>query len=304
MHWSASRACAVALACLAVAACGAPDHLDLEPRIELAPDVTGVEVGQTVSFSATYYDTEGMPVPDASFTWASSDESVVTIDSAGAAHGVTAGQAEISAGYSGVEGSALLSVVEDRGDVATITLTPADGTLDPVGVGETVQFSAEARDLDGNLLSPTLEWVSSDAAVSIDADGLATAMGNGSAEITAHAGAISSAATQIVVADGRVGSFVDKAHHTAGTATLLSDAGGTLTLELGGDFTTVAGPDLNVYLSKASGVDGDSLDLGDLKANNGAQTYSVPSGVALDDYDYVVIWCVTFAVDFGEAELQ
>lgn len=66
------------------------------------------------------------------------------------------------------------------------------------------------------------------------------------------------------------------------------------------------GPMLGVYLAKtASGAlnSQNSLKLDNLKSNNGMQTYPVPAGVGLQDYGYVVIYCIPFNVRFGTAGL-
>ena len=37
-----------------------------------------------------------------------------------------------------------------------------------------------------------------------------------------------------------------------------------------------------------------NVDLGELISNSGAQSYPIPAGVAIDDYDYVLIHCLSF----------
>lgn len=101
-----------------------------------------------------------------------------------------------------------------------------------------------------------------------------------------------------------VGTFVDQAHPTDGTATVLGNGTDQRFLRFE-DFATDNGPDLNVYLVNSSTGDvSDYIDLGDLTGNIGDQNYEVPEGVDLDTYDTVVIWCVRFAVSFGEATLS
>ncbi len=38
--------------------------------------------------------------------------------------------------------------------------------------------------------------------------------------------------------------------------------------------------------------------------NSGAMTFQVPAGVEIDDYNYVVLWCITVNGLFGFAELN
>jgi len=101
----------------------------------------------------------------------------------------------------------------------------------------------------------------------------------------------------------RQGSFVSKAHDTSGTATVVRTPDGERFLRLE-QFETSNGPDLNVYLVRsATGDIKDHVDLGDLKGNIGNQNYPVPAGVDLAAYDRVVIWCVRFSANFGQADL-
>jgi hypothetical protein len=95
------------------------------------------------------------------------------------------------------------------------------------------------------------------------------------------------------------GDFVDGAHPTSGTATLVEKADGSRALTLTG-FATDPGPDLRVLLvrdSRGVGVEG-AKDLGALKGNKGDQEYSVPPG---SPEGAVVIWCRAFTVAFGSA---
>jgi hypothetical protein len=48
----------------------------------------------------------------------------------------------------------------------------------------------------------------------------------------------------------------------------------------------------------------DYVSLGKLKANNGNQNYEIPNDVDLSKYNNVLIWCKTFGVLFGNAELS
>ena len=81
-----------------------------------------------------------------------------------------------------------------------VAVTPA--TADLTALGATVRFSAEVRDQNGRVMAgAAVTWSSGDGSVAtVDASGLATAVGNGSATITAAAGSASGAATVTVAA--------------------------------------------------------------------------------------------------------
>lgn len=99
------------------------------------------------------------------------------------------------------------------------------------------------------------------------------------------------------------GTFVDgePGHHSSGRALLLQ-AGSEYVLRFE-DFSVTNGPGLHVYLARGPRVAEGDLDLGSLKASQGASNYPLPGGVNPRAYDYVVIWCVPFSVQFGYARL-
>lgn len=106
------------------------------------------------------------------------------------------------------------------------------------------------------------------------------------------------------------GSFHSVAHETMGTAAVHDLGGAKRVLRLT-DFMTSNGPDVRVTLvAAADASDSDTVkkagfvELGKLKGTEGAQNYDIPSGVDLDRYRAVTIWCARFAVNFGTAPLK
>jgi hypothetical protein len=97
------------------------------------------------------------------------------------------------------------------------------------------------------------------------------------------------------------GNFINGVHPVSGKAAW-HKASNTQTLLLS-NFSSDAGPDLKVYLSKditASSF----ISLGDLKSTTGNQTYNIPNSALTSDYKYVLIWCQRFSVLFGSASIQ
>ena len=80
----------------------------------------------------------------------------------------------------------------------------------------------------------------------------------------------------------------------------LEDGSNVLRLE---NFQSTNGPDLFVYLSTDENAS-EFINLGALKANNGNQNYEIPDDTDLDKYNKVLIWCKSFSVLFGSAELS
>lgn len=102
------------------------------------------------------------------------------------------------------------------------------------------------------------------------------------------------------------GTFASYAHETVGKAEIL-DSGSEKFLQLSG-FKTSNGPDVHVYLIKGTDAqkvtDGNYIDLGVIKGNQGTQNYKLPADFNLSDYGSVNIWCKRFSVAFGGATLN
>jgi hypothetical protein len=113
------------------------------------------------------------------------------------------------------------------------------------------------------------------------------------------------AATTAPGGSSRSGAFTgaDEFHFGSGTAILIESAPGTWTLRFE-DFSVRNGPDLFVYLSPdADGYTADAVELGTLKATDGAFNYDIPAGIDVDEVRSIVIWCKAFAVTFAVAPL-
>lgn len=116
-----------------------------------------------------------------------------------------------------------------------------------------------------------------------------------------------SAAMQPVILEK--GSFHKVAHDARGMATIYQLADGKKVLRFS-DFETSNGPDVHVYLVAANdAADSETvkqagfLSLGPIKGSKGDQNYELPSGVDLNKYRSVTVWCQRFGVNFATAPL-
>ncbi|MEU3014427.1 DM13 domain-containing protein [Nocardia asteroides] len=105
------------------------------------------------------------------------------------------------------------------------------------------------------------------------------------------------------------GTFRSHEHDTSGTAQLQRTPEGTLVLRIT-DLRTSDGPALRVWLTDQPVTDdwhnfddGEHVDLGALKGNEGNQNYELPAGTDPADLTSVSIWCARFHVSFGAATL-
>ncbi len=156
--------------------------------VEVSPaTATLAALGDTTRLTAVFKDIEGSVVPGKLFIWASSDPLVATVDASGLVTAVADGPATITATSDGIQGSAALTIQQA---VSTIEVSPASAAL--TSLGSTVQFSAVAKDANGNAMTGlTLTWISSNAAfATVNATGLATAVGVGTVSVTAVVGTV------------------------------------------------------------------------------------------------------------------
>jgi len=154
-------------------------------RVEVTPEQAVLEMpGSTLQFEAVVYDGDGDPIGGRTFNWTSSAPGVATVDDTGQATGVGNGTALIIASVAGVADTATVTVYA----ITSIVVQPQQMTLN--AIGSTGQATATAYDANGNPISGVaFGWTTSDAAVaSVDASGLVTAVGGGTAEIVAMAG--------------------------------------------------------------------------------------------------------------------
>src|SRR3990170_118391 len=95
----------------------------------------------------------------------------------------------------------------------------------------------------------------------------------------------------------------DDFHFARGKALLIETEPGVYTLRFE-DFSVRNGPDLFVYLSPSSEGNADgSINLGGLKATDGAFNYEVPSGTDVTRFKSAIVWCRQFSVLFAVAPL-
>ena len=97
-------------------------------------------------------------------------------------------------------------------------------------------------------------------------------------------------------------SGADDFHFAEGEALIIETEPGTFILRVE-NFSVRNGPDLFVYLSPGEDDDG-ALNLGELRATDGAFNYEIPDGVDVTQFRNAIVWCKQFSVLFGSAPLE
>jgi uncharacterized protein YjdB len=167
---------------------------DAIASVSVTPSSLSLSAGQTGQLTATPRDTSGNPLTGRVVTWATNDGAVATVNGNGLVTAQGAGTATITATSEGQSGTAAITVTQPTVPVASVSVTPSNLSLT---VGQTGQLTATPRDASGNpLTGRVVSWTTNSAAVAtVNANGLVTAQGVGTATITATSEGKSGAAT-------------------------------------------------------------------------------------------------------------
>ena len=176
--------------------------------------VTLTAIAETILLSAEVRDQNGQVMAGASVTWSSSDPSVASVGS-GVVEAVSDGTTTVTASSGAASGTAAVSVVQTP---AMVLVHPDSVAL--ASIGDTVRIAAEVRDRHGFVIAAAqVTWSSSGPSVaSVDASGLVTAVGGGSATVTASSGP-ASGDVGVVVQSGTASSdreALEALYHAAG----------------------------------------------------------------------------------------
>ena len=196
--------CALA-AVVVVTACGDDPMTPATPdspvptTVAISPaSATFRSIGDTVRMIATVSDQYGQAMAEVAVVWNSSDTDVATVTE-GLVAAVGNGSGTVTATAGSATASAEVAVAQS---VAQLAVSPAAHAL--VAVGDTALFVAEARDGNGHVVADAeFVWSSDDeSVVTVDTEGVVTALANGSAQITATSGPTTASAE--VTVDQRV----------------------------------------------------------------------------------------------------
>jgi len=169
------------------------DDSPTDPPLDPQPSAVDVSaeastltwIGAETSLSAVVRDDTGAPIDNATVTWSSSDDGVVSVSTEGQATAVSSGSATITATSGTASGNVTLDVVQEPDSIAV-----SEEEVLLVEVGATEQLEVTLLDAGGTPIEDAeVTWSSSDGAVAtVSEDGLVTAVGSGTAVVTAESG--------------------------------------------------------------------------------------------------------------------
>jgi len=150
--------------------------------VSVSPGPLTITAGQTSQLTATARDANNNLVTGRPVTWTSDNAAVATVSSTGLLTAVASGTATVTATVDGKTGTAAITV--SNVPVASVTLQPPGANM---AKGSSVQFSAVVKDVNGTVVTNcVVTWASSNTSVVVvDQFGVASAVGAGTATVSA-----------------------------------------------------------------------------------------------------------------------
>ena len=163
-------------------------------QLVLAADTVMLNaLGAASQLEVTPQDANGHRM-SADVRWTSSEPSVATVDVNGLVTALANGAATVTVASGSVTASASVNVQQQ---LATVIVSIQTAALE--SLGEQVQLNATAQDANGRTMTADIRWRSSDDSIAIvNAGGLVTAKGHGTATVTATSGGFSASVTVTV----------------------------------------------------------------------------------------------------------
>jgi uncharacterized protein YjdB len=170
--------------------------------VQVTPPLATLFVGEVLQLAAAFNDSAGQPLLGRPVSWTSGDVAVALVDETGLLTALAPGTTSITATVEGHSASVAVTV---RKWVAAVEVTAgADSLL----LGATLTLAAVPLDDEGAPLADRpLSWSSSDpTVVTVSADGIATAVGEGYASASATAeGKVGALALRVLMPVAAVG---------------------------------------------------------------------------------------------------
>ncbi|MEO7963667.1 MAG: Ig-like domain-containing protein, partial [Gemmatimonadaceae bacterium] len=156
--------------------------------------------GDTSSLAVVAKDASGNILLGRTTSYATSNPTIVSVSTAGLVKGLAKGNATITATVGGQAGALGFNIVPDTAPTGATPPPPPPPVASvavavnasALTVGQGTQASAVLRDANSNVLTGAIAWSSSNTSVAtVNSAGYVTALGVGSASITASSGGVS-----------------------------------------------------------------------------------------------------------------
>ncbi|HEU4720039.1 MAG TPA: Ig-like domain-containing protein, partial [Gemmatimonadaceae bacterium] len=162
--------------------------------VVVLPDKVNAAIGSTTQLTAVAYDAGQNVLADRAMIWTTSDATVATVSGTGLVTAKGKGTAIITATAEGKSDASEFTVAP--GAVSRVSVTPSTISM---ASGDKQTLAASAQDASGTVLTgKTVVWASSNTQVATVASGEVTALGSGTANITATVEGVSGTAVVTV----------------------------------------------------------------------------------------------------------
>lgn len=280
-----------------------------EESVMITESPDSLSVGQTFTLRAEYQDHEGtMVTPNTPLVWSVGDDEVAQIDENGTVRGLWVGIAEVKVAVGNVRDSVSFEI--NRAETVFEEELRIVSFPTELSIGSNFQFEAQFFDSSGAVdLTVVPTWSSSSSSVmSINQNGLATALTEGVTNISASGnGRISTVSVTVVsgvTSVVRSGSLQGTGYNISGNFSLVQE-GDELLLNFENASIDPNAPGPYFYLSNQERSVTGGLNLG--KSQDGTFSINVTdvsSTTTINTYDYVVVWCEPFNVTLGVGSLS
>jgi uncharacterized protein YjdB len=169
--------------------------------VVVVPNLVNAGIGGTTQLIAKAYDASQNELTGRAMVWTTSNAGVVTVDGNGLVTAKAIGTGTITATAEGKSGTSQFTI--SPGAVSKVIVTPSSISME---TGQTQHLAARAEDANGTVLSNrTAIWSSDNTQVVTVFGGEVTAVGKGTAKISATVDGVSGSAT-VTVANAPVAS--------------------------------------------------------------------------------------------------
>jgi len=188
--------------------------------------------------------------------------------------------------------------------------------LDTLEINTTHQFEFTYLNNVGQPMAIMAQWESSNEnIISIDENGLATALQLGSADITISyqdsSGLISKTTTvnvgqeTVIMIEERSGTIqTTSSYQLTGDFTMKENGNGGVDITFANNYqASSALPGLYVYLTNNKNTTSGALEIQKVETFQGAHTYTVDN-ISLNQYSHILYFCKPFNVKVGDGEIE
>ena len=316
---SKSSLTAILVFTMTLIGCIGTDFIDdfVMPQLSIEVGQDTLVIGNRVQFEAMFRNNIGIE-ETVSFAWESSNEDVAVVDGNGWVEALAVGTSTITANYSFDTFN-----LQDSYEIVVLTevepiLVPVT-SVDTIGLNDSVQFQVLYRNSNAEFETVNIQWESNDESIAtVSTDGFVKGIAKGNATITASyddGNEVLKFEFDVVIEEETIVEFEQRSgtikttssYDLTGDFVLEEQPDGTLKLEFSSNYIAdTALPGLYVYLTnnRNSVAPNVAYEIGKVTVFNGSHSYTLPSSIGIDDYQYVFYYCKPFTVKVGDGEIN